>query len=154
VLSPAQLASRLDDRFRLLTGRERIAVPHQQTLRATIDWSYQLLSPVEQHALARLAVFPDTFDLEPHALAALGPLLALAGDKQRAVQLAKEAIDAARGLPASARHDSRSRRRYGSPCRRAPVRCGLSGGAACCPRRYGNSTLAGRRAGDRGSCAS
>ena len=38
--------------------------------------------------------------LEPHALAALGPLLALAGDKQRAVQLAKEAIDAARGLPA------------------------------------------------------
>jgi predicted ATPase/class 3 adenylate cyclase len=64
VLSPAQLASRLDDRFRLLTRRERIAVPHQQTLRATIDWSYQLLSPVEQHALARLAIFPDTFDLE------------------------------------------------------------------------------------------
>jgi predicted ATPase len=64
VLSPAQLASRLDDRFRLLTGRERIAVRHQQTLRATIDWSYELLSPVEQHALACLAVFPDTFDLE------------------------------------------------------------------------------------------
>jgi tetratricopeptide (TPR) repeat protein len=64
VLSPTQLASRLDDRFRLLTGRERIAVPHQQTLRATIDWSYQLLSPREQRALARLAVFPDTFDLE------------------------------------------------------------------------------------------
>jgi hypothetical protein len=38
--------------------------------------------------------------LEPHALAAWGPLLALVGDKQRAVQLAKEAIDAARGLPA------------------------------------------------------
>ena len=39
-----QLASRLDNRFRLLTGRERIAIPHQQMLRATIDWSYQLLS--------------------------------------------------------------------------------------------------------------
>ncbi|HVE45848.1 MAG TPA: tetratricopeptide repeat protein [Acidimicrobiales bacterium] len=64
VLSPAQVADRLDDRFRLLTSRERIAVPHQQTLRATVDWSYELLSTVEQRALARLAVFPDTFDTE------------------------------------------------------------------------------------------
>jgi predicted ATPase/class 3 adenylate cyclase len=64
VLSPAQLASRLDDRFRLLTGREHVVVSHHQTLRATLDWSYELLSPPEQHALARLAVFPDTFDLE------------------------------------------------------------------------------------------
>ena len=63
VLSPAQVADRLDDRFRLLTGRERIVVPHQQTLRATVDWSYELLSPAEQRALARLAIFPDTFDL-------------------------------------------------------------------------------------------
>ena len=63
VLSPAQVADRLDDRFRLLTGRERIVVPHQQTLRATVDWSYGLLSPAEQGALARLAIFPDTFDL-------------------------------------------------------------------------------------------
>jgi non-specific serine/threonine protein kinase len=64
VLSPSQLASRLDDRFRLLTGREGVVVPRQQTLRATLDWSYELLSPVEQHALNCLAVFPDTFDLE------------------------------------------------------------------------------------------
>lgn len=62
VLSPAQVADRLEDRFRLLTGRERIAVPHHQTLRATVDWSYELLSTVEQRALANLAVFPDTFD--------------------------------------------------------------------------------------------
>ncbi|MGH3764175.1 MAG: ATP-binding protein [Pseudonocardiaceae bacterium] len=64
VLSPAQLANRLDDRFRLLIGRERVTVPHHQTLRATLDWSYELLSPPEQQALACLAVFPDTFDLE------------------------------------------------------------------------------------------
>ncbi|MDQ4104313.1 MAG: winged helix-turn-helix domain-containing protein [Actinomycetota bacterium] len=64
VLSPAQVADRLDDRFQLLTGRERIAVPRQQTLRATVDWSYELLSPAEQRALAHLAIFPDTFDLE------------------------------------------------------------------------------------------
>ncbi|HEX5347939.1 MAG TPA: BTAD domain-containing putative transcriptional regulator [Pseudonocardiaceae bacterium] len=63
VLSPAQVAERLDDRFRLLTGRERIVVPHQQTLRATVDWSYGLLSPAEQRALTWLAIFPDTFDL-------------------------------------------------------------------------------------------
>ena len=64
ILSPTQIADRLDDRFRLLASRERIVVPHQQTLRAAIDWSYELLSPVEQRALARLAVFPDAFDLE------------------------------------------------------------------------------------------
>jgi predicted ATPase len=58
VLSPAQLASRLDDRFRLLTGRERVVVPRQQTLRATLDWSYELLSPPEQQALACLRSSP------------------------------------------------------------------------------------------------
>jgi non-specific serine/threonine protein kinase len=51
------LAERLDQRFRLLTGGERNALPRQQTLRATIDWSYDLLSPSEQRMLRRLAVF-------------------------------------------------------------------------------------------------
>ncbi|MGH8974121.1 MAG: ATP-binding protein, partial [Acidimicrobiia bacterium] len=64
VLNPAQVADRLDDRFRLLTGRDRITVPRHHTLRAMVDWSYELLSTPEQAALARLAVFPDTFDLD------------------------------------------------------------------------------------------
>lgn len=64
MLSPIQIARRLEDRFRLMTSRKRIVVPHQQTLRATIDWSYELLSPPEQRALAALGVFPDTFDFE------------------------------------------------------------------------------------------
>ena len=64
VLNPAQVADRLDDRFRLLTGRDRITVPRHHTLRATVDWSYDLLSTGEQEALARLAVFPDHFDLD------------------------------------------------------------------------------------------
>jgi len=51
------LAKRLDQRFRLLTGGERNALPRQQTLRATIDWSYDLLSAPEQRMLFRLAVF-------------------------------------------------------------------------------------------------
>jgi predicted ATPase len=47
VLSVEQLSSRLEDRFRLLTGGSRTALPRQQTLRATIDWSYDLLSTEE-----------------------------------------------------------------------------------------------------------
>lgn len=49
--------SRLDQRFRLLTGGSRTALPRQQTLRALIDWSYDLLSPAEQTLLARLSLF-------------------------------------------------------------------------------------------------
>jgi predicted ATPase len=44
MLSTEQIAARLDDRFRLLTGGSRTALPRQQTLRAMIDWSYSLLS--------------------------------------------------------------------------------------------------------------
>jgi predicted ATPase/class 3 adenylate cyclase len=56
-LSAGQLAQRLDDRFRLLTGGSRTALPRQQTLRATIDWSYDLLSEPERRLFCRLAVF-------------------------------------------------------------------------------------------------
>ena len=57
-LTPAQLAGRLDDRFALLTGGSRVALPRHQTLRAVVDWSWNLLSDQER-ALARgLAVLP------------------------------------------------------------------------------------------------
>jgi predicted ATPase/class 3 adenylate cyclase len=57
VMSPAELASALDHRFEVLLGGRRGAVKRQQTLRATIDWSYDLLSTGQQRLLARLAVF-------------------------------------------------------------------------------------------------
>jgi predicted ATPase/class 3 adenylate cyclase len=57
VMSPAELAAALDHRFDLLSGGRRGAVKRQQTLRATIDWSYDLLSEAQQVLLARLAVF-------------------------------------------------------------------------------------------------
>lgn len=57
VLSVAQIASLLTDRFRLLTGGSRSAPPRQQTLRAAVDWSYDLLSEEEQTLLRRLSVF-------------------------------------------------------------------------------------------------
>ncbi len=63
-MSVEQIASRLDDRFRLLTGGSRTALPRQQTLRAMIDWSYDLLSEKEKTLLNRLSVFAGGWTLE------------------------------------------------------------------------------------------
>ncbi len=59
-----QVAARLDDRFGLLTGGRRTALPRHRTLRATLDWSYELLPEAERCLLRRLAVFPAGFTLE------------------------------------------------------------------------------------------
>ncbi|MEV0679169.1 BTAD domain-containing putative transcriptional regulator [Actinosynnema sp. NPDC050436] len=63
-LSPEQLAARLDDRFRLLTGGSRTAMPRHQTLRAVVAWSWDLLDDAERDFAERLAVFPAGTDLE------------------------------------------------------------------------------------------
>jgi predicted ATPase/class 3 adenylate cyclase len=57
VFTPEQIAARMDDRFRLLTGGSRVALQRQQTLSAMIDWSYDLLNAEEQELLRRLSVF-------------------------------------------------------------------------------------------------
>lgn len=64
VLSPQQIDARLQDRFRLLTGGARSAVARHRTLRATVDWSYELLSDPERTLFGRLAVFPGGWTLE------------------------------------------------------------------------------------------
>lgn len=64
VLTPEQLASRLDDRFQLLTSGNRAALPRQQTLRATIDWSHSLLDESERRLFANLSVFRGSFTLD------------------------------------------------------------------------------------------
>jgi len=64
VLSVEQIASRLQDRFRLLTGGSRTALPRQQTLQALIDWSWDLLSEPERHLLSHLSVFSGGWTLE------------------------------------------------------------------------------------------
>jgi len=64
VLAPDQILARLHDSFRLLTSGSRSAIPRHQTLRATIDWSYALLSPQEQRLLDRLSVFSGGFTLD------------------------------------------------------------------------------------------
>jgi predicted ATPase len=64
------VAARLDDRFRLLTGGRRTALPRHQTLLATLDWSYQLLPETERVVLRRVSVLSGSFTLE--AASAIG----------------------------------------------------------------------------------
>ncbi|MGW7541189.1 BTAD domain-containing putative transcriptional regulator [Streptomyces sp. NPDC054770] len=82
MLTPRQIADRLDDRFRLLTSGSRTVLPRQQTLRAVVDWSWDLLDAGERDVLGRLSVFAGGCDLAaaeavcgPAALDALGSLV-------------------------------------------------------------------------------
>ncbi|WP_260610953.1 AAA family ATPase, partial [Streptomyces sp. WAC06614] len=63
LLGPRQIADRLDDRFRLLTSGSRTVLPRQQTLRAVVDWSWDLLDEGERTLLRRLSVFAGGWDL-------------------------------------------------------------------------------------------
>jgi len=94
VLSVQDIAARLGDRFRLLTGGRRTAAPRQQTLQATIDWSWDLLSAPDRLLLQRMAVFAGGWTLE--AAAAVGSLAAgdAGGDPSRTV----DPLDALDGL--------------------------------------------------------
>ncbi len=73
VLSVEQIATRLDNRFRLLVGGGRTAPARQQTLRATIDWSYGLLPRAERRLLTRLSVFAGGWTLEAAERVGAGP---------------------------------------------------------------------------------
>jgi predicted ATPase len=68
-----ELSARLDDRFQLLTGGRRMALPRHQTLRATLDWSYELLTEPERAVLRRLAIFAGAFSLEAAGVVAASP---------------------------------------------------------------------------------
>jgi predicted ATPase len=73
-LSVPEIAHRIDDRFRLLTGGPRTALPRQRTLRALVDWSYELLTADERSVLDALAAFAGSFSLEgAERVAADGP---------------------------------------------------------------------------------
>ncbi|MBG0855850.1 winged helix-turn-helix domain-containing protein [Streptomyces spinoverrucosus] len=82
MLTPRQIADRLDDRFRLLTSGSRTVLPRQQTLRAVVDWSWDLLDADERDVLSRLSAFAGGCDLAaaeavcgPAALDALASLV-------------------------------------------------------------------------------
>jgi predicted ATPase/class 3 adenylate cyclase len=79
VMPVAELDARLDQRFSILTGGSRAALPRQQTLLAMVDWSWELLTPDERHVLAGLSVFAGGFDLAA-AEAVTGGEIVLAGE--------------------------------------------------------------------------
>ena len=72
MMSPAEILGRLDQRFRLLTGGSRTALERHQTLRAAIDWSYEILDADERALLNRLSVFVGGFDLDAATALATG----------------------------------------------------------------------------------
>ena len=72
-MSPARVAAQLDDVFRVLTGGRRTAMPRQQTLLASVEWSYDLLEPLEQVVLRHLGVFVATFELDAAEALVSGP---------------------------------------------------------------------------------
>jgi len=74
-LTPAQLAERLDDAFTVLTSGVRTDPARHQTLRATVDWSYQLLEPAERRLFGQLSVFAGGFSLEAAEHVWGGPVL-------------------------------------------------------------------------------
>jgi predicted ATPase/class 3 adenylate cyclase len=71
-MSPREIAARLDERFRLLTGGRRTAVERHQTLRATVDWSYSMLDERVQIVFDRLGVFAGSFDADAAEAIAAG----------------------------------------------------------------------------------
>ncbi|MER5196214.1 BTAD domain-containing putative transcriptional regulator [Streptomyces sp. NPDC002755] len=79
LLTPRQIADRLDDRFRLLTSGSRTVLPRQQTLRAVVDWSWDLLDEPERTLLRELSVFAGGWDLEAAEAVCTGPVADLVG---------------------------------------------------------------------------
>jgi non-specific serine/threonine protein kinase len=73
VMTLPEIRARLSDRFRLLTGAGRSAVPRYQALRQAIDWSFDLLTPAEKELFVRLAVFADGFEAEAAEAIGIAP---------------------------------------------------------------------------------
>jgi predicted ATPase/DNA-binding winged helix-turn-helix (wHTH) protein len=86
------LVGRFDDRFQLLTGGRRCASKRHQTLAATLDWSYALLTPAEQAILRRIAVFAGSFTLESARAIAAGDDIALAEVADHVARLVRKSL--------------------------------------------------------------
>src|SRR5712671_5109789 len=86
------LAARLDDRFAVLTKGRRTALPRHQTLRAAIDWSYDLLPEIEQVVFRRLAVFRGSFTMEAAAAVAVDERIKAADVIERVANLAEKSL--------------------------------------------------------------
>ena len=108
VLAPQQIASRLENQFRLLKS-SRVADERHQTLRATIEWSYGLCSPSEQLCWARLSIFPADFDLDAAESVASGGDI----EPDTVLELVGSLID--KSILRATRHADRTRYRFTDP---------------------------------------
>jgi predicted ATPase/class 3 adenylate cyclase len=99
VVPVEQLLGRLSDRFRLLTGGSRTALARHQTLRATVDWSYDLLSPDERRLFNRLSVFAGGFTLEAAEAVCSGEDVALEGVLELLTHLVDKSLVVVEGAP-------------------------------------------------------
>lgn len=129
VLTPEQIAEALDDRFRLLTGAPRTAVPRQATLRSSIDWGHELLDHLERVVFRRLAVFAGPFTLEDaEAVAAVDtgdPQLAI--DPWHVLDLLSNLVD--RSMVAADEVDGRAHYRRTPRRQHRAARSGPDGGS-------------------------
>jgi predicted ATPase/DNA-binding SARP family transcriptional activator len=109
MMSVEEIAKRLDDRFDLLTSGNRAALPRHQTLRATIDWSYDLLSEPERILFRRLSVFAGGFTLNAAEAVVAG------GDvsKSRVINLLGQLINKSLVIAGARSEDFESETRYG-----------------------------------------
>jgi predicted ATPase/DNA-binding winged helix-turn-helix (wHTH) protein len=98
------LAQRLDDRFHLLTGGRRTALPRYQTLRATLDWSHNLLTETDRIVLRRLAVFAGSFTLDAAASVVADEQLAQWQVVERVAELVARSLVAADSASAGRRY--------------------------------------------------
>ncbi|WP_405658073.1 AfsR/SARP family transcriptional regulator [Streptomyces sp. RK9] len=95
LLTPRQIADRLDDRFRLLTSGARTVLPRQQTLRAVVDWSWDLLDAAERTVLREVSVFAGGWDLEAAEAVCSGSAADLVGALVDKSLVVADAYDAA-----------------------------------------------------------
>ena len=93
MLSVEQILARLDEMFQLLSGSSRTAPTRQQTLRATLDWSYDLLTPGEQVVFRRLSVFASGCDIEAAEAVGVGDEINAAVDRDEVVDLITRLVD-------------------------------------------------------------
>ncbi|MFF0136722.1 BTAD domain-containing putative transcriptional regulator [Streptomyces sp. NPDC005227] len=116
LLTPRQIADRLDDRFRLLTSGSRTVLPRQQTLRAVVDWSWDLLDEQERTVLREASVFAGGWDLAAAEAVCTGPAADLVG----------ALVD--KSLVVAMPHDTEDRGRDGGQGHGAAGRAGADGG--------------------------
>jgi predicted ATPase/DNA-binding CsgD family transcriptional regulator/tetratricopeptide (TPR) repeat protein len=98
MLTVEQIAARLDQTFRLLTGGSRTELPRHQTLQALIDWSYYLLSPIERKLLLRLSVFAGGWTLEAAESVCADPDISSESQADSVLILKEEIVDLLGGL--------------------------------------------------------